>query len=37
LRESTPERHNFADDDEELFRRRQRIPLFLFFSASKTT
>ncbi len=37
LRESAPERHNFAADDEALFRRRQRIPLFLFFSASKPT
>lgn len=36
LRESAPERHNFSEEDEALFRRRQRIPLFLIFSVSKT-
>ncbi|MEQ8677269.1 MAG: class I SAM-dependent methyltransferase [Aggregatilineales bacterium] len=35
LRESAPERQNFAENDGELFRRRQRIPLFLLFSAVK--
>lgn len=33
LRESKPRQENF--EDEELFQRRKRIPLFLFFSSIK--
>ncbi len=37
LRESNPERENFPDDDDALFQRRQRIPLFLCICAEKVS